>query len=568
LILGWRRRATVAVATVALLAVVGCGSTVSPTPGSSATAPATSATASGAGPAPTCGPIPPVAPPSGLDQAGWWRDRTFYEVFVRSFADGDGDGIGDLKGLIGKLDYFNDNNVASQTDLGITALWLMPTFPSPSYHGYDVTDYRAVNPDYGSLDDLRELVKEAHRRGIAVILDLPLNHTSDEHPWFVGSKTGTGPYADWYRWSDAPQGNGWQPDGSRFYYAAFGADLPDLNLTNPDVTAEVTADVEFWLGTAGVDGFRLDAAKYLVEDGPTTENTPETHAWWRTFRSAVDAQVPRTLLLGEVWDLPKVSASYVPADLDLTFDFALDTGYVGAAQSGDAATLMRLMTNVTKLYPATSGFGAFLSNHDMNRVATQLDSDPGQLGVAADLLLTGPGVPFVYYGEEIGLTGAKPDERIRTPMRWDASSPAAGFSSGAPWESMSDDPPSLNVADESASNSSLLSRYRNLIHLRQLHPALSSGTWAPVASDSSSVVAALRVAPTETALVLTNVSTEPVSPTLSLESSPLCGRPAVFGAYGQTVTIGPELTAAGGFHDYRPVATLQPQSTVVILLGP
>jgi len=174
----------------------------------------------------------------------------------------------------------------------------------------------------------------------------------------------------------------------------------------------------------------------------------------------------------------------------------------------------------------------------------------------------------VYYGEEIGLTGAKPDERIRTPMRWDASSPAAGFSSGAPWESMSDDPPSLNVADESASNSSLLSRYRNLIHLRQLHPALSSGTWAPVASDSSSVVAALRVAPTETALVLTNVSTEPVSPTLSLESSPLCGRPAVFGAYGQTVTIGPELTAAGGFHDYRPVATLQPQSTVVILLGP
>jgi glycosidase len=281
----------------------------------------------------------------------------------------------------------------------------------------------------------------------------------------------------------------------------------------------------------------------------------------------VQEQVPRALLLGEVWDLPKVSASYVPDDLDLTFDFALDTGYVSAAQSGDATSLMQLMTNVTTLYPASSGFGAFLSNHDMDRVASQLRADPGQLGVAADLLLTGPGVPFVYYGEEIGMTGAKPDERIRTAIRWDATTPAAGFSSHAPWEPLSGDPPAVNVADESAGASSLLARYRSLIHLRQLHPALSSGTWTPVRSDVSSVVAALRVAPTETALVLTNLSATPVRPSLSLESGPLCGRPSAVGALDQTITAGPTVTAAGGFDDYRPVATLAPQSTIVIVLG-
>ena len=185
----------------------------------------------------------------------------------------------------------------------------MPTFPSPSYHGYDVTDYRGVNPDYGTLDDLRALVAAAHDRGIAVILDLPLNHTSSKHPWFVGSRTGTGAYADWYRWADAPQGSNWHADGDRYYYANFGPDLPDLNLENPAVTAEVTADALFWLTDVGVDGFRLDAAKHLVEDGPALENTPATHAWWRALRAAIDAKAPGALLLGEVYDTPRNSSS-------------------------------------------------------------------------------------------------------------------------------------------------------------------------------------------------------------------------------------------------------------------
>ncbi len=562
-----------------LLAVAACGSSGSPSPAGTNAPPGSAVVGTAGSPAtpssvanaaPTCPPLPPIAPPPQLGQPGWWRDRVFYEVFVRSFADSNGDGIGDLRGLTAKLDALNDGDPATTTDLGITGLWLMPTFPSPSYHGYDVTDYRTVNPDYGSLGDLRTLVGEAHRRGIAVLLDLPLNHTSIEDPWFVSSRTGKGPKRDWYVWSNQPEGNGWQADGDRYYYAAFGADFPDLNLRNPDVTAEVTADAEYWLTDVGVDGFRLDAAKYLVEDGAETQNTPETHAWWQTFRSAVDEKTPGALLLGEVWDLPQVSASYVPDDLDLTFDFALDTGYLTAAQTGDASGLGRLLTRLSSIRAAAgSDFGAFLSNHDMDRVASQLHGDAGQMRVAADLLLTGPGVPFVYYGEEIGMSGAKPDERIRTPMRWDASTPAAGFSTHAPWEALSDDPPAVNVADELEDPGSLWSRYRDLLRLRETQPALETGSSLAVDSDAAGVLARLRVAPNGTALVLTNVSTAPASPTLTLAAGPLCGSPAateVFG--GSSAVVAPSVTSTGGFAAYRPVPTIAPQSTIVITFQP
>jgi glycosidase len=567
-------RARAAGLAAGLLALAACGSSASPVPsgspnGASAgpTNAVSSAVASTAGgPAPTCPPIPPVAPPPELGQPGWWLGRTFYEVFVRSFADSNGDGIGDLDGLLAKLDDLNDGNPATTTDLGVTALWLMPTFPSPSYHGYDVTDYRGVNPDFGSPADLRKVVEAAHARGMAVILDLPLNHTSDQNPWFVASAKGTGSKRDWYVWSDQPEGNNWQAFGNRYYYAAFGPDLPDLNLRNPDVTAEVTMDAEHWLDDVGVDGFRLDAAKYLIEDGPTTENTPETHEWWKTFRGAVEGQAPGALLLGEVWDLPQVSASYVPDDLDLTFDFALDTGYLTAAQTGDASGLGRLETRLLSTY-ATGTFGAFLSNHDMDRVASQLHGDAGQMRVAADLLLTGPGVPFVYYGEEIGMSGAKPDERIRTPMRWDASSPAAGFSTHAPWEPLSDDPASVNVADERADPGSLWSRYRDLIALRAAHPALATGTSLAVTSDAPAVLARLRVAPTETALVLTNTGTTAAAPTLTLNAGPLCGAPAATAVLGADGVTAPTITATGGFGGYRPVAAIPAQSSVVITLA-
>ena len=490
------------------------------------------------------------------------------EVFVRSYADSDGNGVGDLRGLTAKLDYLNDGDPATAGDLGVTGLWLMPTFPSPSYHGYDVTDYRGVNADYGTLADMKELVAAAHERGIAVLLDLPLNHTSSKHPWFVASRAGKAPYVDWYVWSDSPQGSNWQPDGKRYFYANFGADLPDLNLASPAVTAEVTADAEFWLTDVGVDGFRLDAAKHLIEDGATLENTPETHAWWKTFRTAVEVKAPGALLLGEVWDTPQISSSYVPDDLDLTFEFALASIDVSAAQSGDGSSVSRALAKITTLYPSSGGFGAFLTNHDQDRIASQVKGDTGALRVAADLLLLGPGVPFMYYGEEIGMTGAKPDERIRTPMRWDDSKPAAEFSAHAPWEALSEDPASLNVATESADPGSLLSHYRNLIRARAGHPAVARGTWTAVDTAAPGIVAALRVDPTETALVLTNVASVPVvAPALTLASGPLCGSPTATIVLGPGTAAAPAITPTGGFSAWQPVAEIAARSSVVMVLG-
>ena len=573
-------------AVVLLIALAGCGATATPSPGSTSAAASgpSAATGSPTGPAPTgpspassdavavgpppsCPPIPPLLPPPGLGQPGWWRDRVFAEVFVRSYADSNGDGIGDLKGLTAKLDYLNDGNPATTTDLGITGLWLMPTFPSPSYHGYDITDDRGVNPDYGTLADMKALIAAAHRRGIAVILDLPLNHTSSKDPWFLASEKGQAPYADWYVWADSPQGSDWQQDGKRFYYARFGPDFPDLNLANPAVTAQVTSDAEYWLEQVGVDGFRLDAAKHLIEDGTTTENTPETHAWWKTFRTAIEQRTPGALLLGEVSDTSQNSASYVPDDLDLTFDFVLASIDTGSAQSGDGSSVERGLSKISPLYPASSGYAAFLTNHDQTRIASQVKGDPGALRSAADLLLTGPGVPFIYYGEEIGMSGAKPDERIRTPMRWDATSPAAGFSSHAPWEALSDDASAVNVATESADPASLLSHYRDLIHLRAAHPALATGTWTAIQSDAPNVVAALRVDPAETVVVLSNIGMTAATPTLSLASGSLCGAPSASLLLGTGPVAAPTISAAGGFAGYQPVASIPARSSVVIELG-
>jgi alpha-amylase len=514
---------------------------------------------------PRCAIATLAPPPVDTSQPGWWANRVFYEAFVRSFFDSSGDGIGDLAGLTAKLDYLNDGNPGSSTDLGVTGLWLMPTFPSPSYHGYDVTDYRGVNPEYGSLRDLRTLVSEAHARGMAVILDLPLNHTSDQHPWFVESATPGSARQDWYVWADAPQGNNWHRLGDRFYYAAFGSTLPDLNLRNPDVTAELTSTALFWLKDVGVDGFRLDAAKHLIEDGATTEDTPETHAWWHDFRTAIEVDAPAALMLGEVFDTPRVSSSYVPDGLDMTFDFGLASSYVTGAGTGDGNALGRVLAFVNKLYPQ-GGFGAFLTNHDQERAASQI-GDLARLKVAAALLLTGPGVPFIYYGEEIGMTGQKPDEQIRTPLRWDATAGSAGFTSGTPWEALSADAANVNVADESANPDSLLNWYRDLVALRSQNPVLSLGAYYSAVASSRNVVAELRRYANEAALVVGNLGDSDLTGvTLSLESGPLCGTPGATLALGSGQVTPPIVTPDGGFSDYAPLTTLPAHSVTVIAL--
>ncbi len=552
---------------VSLLAV-SCGPSPAP-PSSSAAGPSSSPASPVAAASPPACPAATPTAPAPSDAHGWWTDRVFYEAFVRSFADGDGDGIGDLRGLIGRLDYLNDGDPATTTDLGVTGLWLMPVMESPSYHGYDVVDYRKIEHDYGTSADFRALVEAAHRRGIAVIVDFPVNHTSRDHPWFQDSRKAGSAHADWYVWSSTPPGGpGWYPDGDRWYYAAFGAGLPDLDLREPAVTAELVSIAKYWLGDLGVDGFRLDAAKHLIEDGPVVEDTPETHAWLEDFHRTIHATAPDALLLGEVYDLSSVSASYVPTDLDLTFEFGLAGAYLDALRRGEAGPLAGALDEISRL-ETSDEFGSFLTNHDMDRVASQLDGDPARLRLAAGLLLTGPGVPFIYYGEEIGMTGQKPDEDIRTPMQWDATAPAGGFSSGKPWEALTDDWRTVNVAGETGDPGSLLSRYRDLIRLRGGHPALARGAIVPAASGSDAVVATLRSTPGERLLVVANLSDAPVSGyALDLPAGALCGSPTAEAILGARAVGSPTVLPDGSVTGYRPFSTLAPRSVAIVALNP
>lgn len=518
----------------------------------------------------------PATSPLATATAPWWRGRVFYEVFVRSFADSDGDGIGDLRGLTERLDYLNDGDASTATDLGVTGLWLMPIAESPSYHGYDVTDYETIEPDYGTAEDMRAFMTAAHDRGIAVIIDLVLNHTSIEHPWFQDARTPGSEHDDWYVWSTSGvpfAGSGgqrlWHRDGDRWYYGFFWEGMPDLNVANPDVMTALDAVAEFWLEEMRVDGFRLDAARHLIEDGSRTENSGTTFAWLRDFRGRLKAEHPDALVLGEVFDATSMSSRYIrEGSLDLTFDFGLAGATMAAIRSGDGASLRAAQREVAESYPPDA-LATFLTNHDQNRVADQLGSDVAAGKLAASLLLTGPGVPFIYYGEEIGMTGHKPDERIRTPMRWDASQPAAGFSTAAPWQTLSEDPPDVNVADESADQDSLLSTYRSLIALRAGHPALSEGTWTPVEVSDPRVNASLRQGDGETVLIVANLADEPVAgPSLDLAEGTLCGTPTAASLFGPGAVHAPTVAATGGFDGYVPVDQLGPRQTVVLALRP
>jgi alpha-amylase len=344
--------------------------------------------------------------------------------------------------------------------------------------------------------------------------------------------------------------------------------MPDLNLANPDVTAALDDVARFWLDDMGVDGFRLDAARHLIEDGRKTENTPATFAWLEGFRDRVHVADPDGLVLGEVWDATSMSSRYVrEGSLDLTFDFGLAGAMLTAVRSGDAASLRATQQEVADSYPA-DGLATFLTNHDQNRVADQLGSDLAAEQLAASLLLTGPGVPFVYYGEEIGMTGHKPDEAIRTPMRWDDTA-TAGFSSGTPWEPLSADPAEVNVTTESADPGSLLATYRTLAHLRAAHPALAHGDWTPLDASAPSVIASVRQADGETVLVLSNLADASANDVaLSLGSGPLCDAPAAEALLGPAEVEAPAVTATGGLEGYVPVARLGPRETTVIRLAP
>lgn len=509
----------------------------------------------------------------------WWRDRVFLEIYVRSFQDSDGDGIGDLRGLTRRLD-----DIAA---LGVDALWLMPVTASDTEHGYATTDYRAVEPDYGTIEDFRTFIAAAHARDIRVIIDFVANHTSSAHPWFRSALGGPrSPRRSWYRFSAAdpgqpgPYGRAWHPaPGGGWYFGLFGSGQPDLDLTNPAVTRELTDAARFWLDQ-GVDGFRLDAAKHLIERGTQFEGTDATLRWLAAFRASVRRHRPDALVLGEVWSPTAAVARYTAGSLDLAFGFDLARGMTKSVRDGDGLELVVELALAEQLMPGRTA--SFLSNHDQPRIASAVGALAGRpdheslTRLAAAVLLTAPGVPFLWAGEETGTLGTKPDEQIRLPIAWDTS-PGGGFTTGTPFRPLPEDAAVRNVATQRSDPASTWNAYRELIALRRSIVALRDGGVAMVRSPTPGIAAWLRPAPGDTpnglaragtVLVVHNLGSRPARPVLGAPGGVPPGRAEIrWGPGAGTSARSPEPDAAGAVTAWAPVDELGARQSLVIELG-
>ncbi|WP_223650111.1 alpha-amylase family glycosyl hydrolase [Hymenobacter psoromatis] len=464
-----------------------------------------------------------VGPPDSA--LGWWNDAIFYQIYPRSFLDSNGDGTGDFAGLLRKLDYLNDGNPATTTDLGVTALYLMPVHPATHSYlgGYEVIDYKGINYEYGTSIDFSQLVAAAHARGMKVILDMVFNHTSTQNPWFTTAAAGTGsPYDNYYVFrSDNPGGN-WRPNPSshtnpnfNYFFGKFGPDTPDLNYYNASVRNTVKDISSYWLGR-NVDGFRLDAPMFLYETGNALtdaqqQNLPATYAYWRGWRDHIKAANPQAFSVGETWlqgDIPG-AARYVYQGFDIGFQFDIAFGLEDALNKGNKLFLQNPVEQSLQYYPFLQ-FGVFASNHDLYlrssgntnplRIKDRVSGDKdAQAKLAAAWLLTAPGVPFVYYGDEIGIGSTY----ARSPMQWDATA-NAGFTTGTPWAAIGADYATYNVASEQNDPASILSAYRGLIAVRAAQPALRRGSYQTLTTSVPGVYAFARTNGSETVVVVLN----------------------------------------------------------------
>ncbi|MEP9380286.1 alpha-amylase family glycosyl hydrolase [Aquabacter sp. CN5-332] len=487
------------------------------------------------------------------DEAPWWRSGVIYQIYPRSFQDTNGDGIGDLQGVIRRLDYL--------AELGIDALWLSPFYPSPmADFGYDVADYVNVDPIFGTLSDFDALVDAAHEKGLKVLVDLVPNHTSDAHPWFrEARKSRTNPKRDWYIWRDPAAdggppnnwlsefgGSAWALDEAtgQYYYHAFLDRQPDLNWRNPEVAKAMFDVMRFWM-KRGVDGFRVDVIWHMLKDPEFRDNPenpdylPGANPYYRLLpihttdlaevqevvaglRRTVD-EFPERLLIGEIYLPLERLVAYYGTNLDgahLPFNFALL----------EAAWNARSIEALIAAYEAALPLGGWpnwvLGNHDRPRISRRVG--PDQARVAAMLLLTLRGTPTLYYGDEIGMAQVDvPPERIqdpyeknvpglglgrdgvRTPMQWDES-PFAGFSHVEPWLPLAPDFTEVNVAAEQGKADSMLTLHRHLLSLRRHHPALALGTYTPVAAEGD-LLLYVREDGEERILVALNLGDEPLA---------------------------------------------------------
>lgn len=470
--------------------------------------------------------IPNTQAPQTKGATYWWNKAVFYEIFVRSFYDSNGDGIGDLKGIEQKLDYI-------QNDLGATAIWLMPINPSPSYHGYDVTDYKDINPNYGTKQDFNDLVKAIHSRGMKIIIDLVINHTAINNPWFKSAITEkNSPYKDFYIFSDekknyngpwgqtvwhslpgddywletlgaiTPEKKQYMKDLNQWFYGVFSNYMPDLNYKNQKVKDQIKSISDFWLKDVDVDGFRLDAVKFITEEGSRTENTPSTFAYWKEFSNNVKAAKPEAMTVAEAWASSNTVIKYVNSGFDLAFEFDLSGAILNSVKNNNPTDLKNKLKSIRDAYPYHQ-YATFLSNHDQDRSYETMGKNLANAKLAASVLLTLPGTPFIYYAEEVGVWGRKSggDEWVRKPMNWTAS---GGFTTGTPWSGLTGDQATQNVATQKANHNSLLSWYKKLNALRKQYPQLSEGTFQTLGSNGGTVYAYLRESEKQAIVVIHN----------------------------------------------------------------
>ncbi len=457
-----------------------------PTSGSGTTAP-TAPTATTAEPSPTPTTIPPTPTlPPRPEKTVSDGARTFYEIFVRSYYDSDGNGLGDLAGVTAKLDYVAET-------LGADGIWLMPICPSPTYHKYDVTDYLAIDPEYGTLDDFDRLIEQAHRRDIRVIVDLVLNHTSNLHPWFDQAVQALwsgqdSPYIDYYHFTTENKGQGYNKITDKYYYECrFVSGMPDLNLDSPAVRSEIEQITRFWLDR-GVDGFRLDAVTSF-HTGMKEKNI----AFLSWLNETVQSQAPDAYLIGEVWSDRLTIADYYAGGIDSFFNFPfsqIDGRLVSSLNDRRGRTFARDLADWNTLIRqtnATARDALFLSNHDQGRSAGFLMRNLTKQKMAAALYLLAPGNPFIYYGEEIGMTGSGVDPNKRLPMIW-SETDRTGMTYPPPGSSQT----ITDVAGVDAQihdPDSLLRFYRQVLDIKVRHPEIARGDMVFVDTGHEGVAA-------------------------------------------------------------------------------
>lgn len=419
--------------------------------------------------------------PGSALPAQWHRGGAFMEIYVRGYKDSDGDGIGDLRGLINSLDYLQE--------LGIRGLWLMPVTASYDRdHGYAVSDYRAIEPDYGSMADFEELLEQAHARGIGVIMDYVINHSASSNPLFINARSSPGnPFRNWYIWSSSePAGwsiydqNPWYQTNTGYYFAGFWQHMPDWNLRNPDVEAYQNSNLRFWLNK-GVDGFRFDAVGNLIENGPQAwESQAENFPYMERVRQLLDGYQQRYM----VCESPASPTAFANA-CGSAFAFGLNYALVNASRGNDESISM--VAEYFKTAPAN--MATLLANHDSfagARIYDQVGGDMQRYRLLAATYLTLPGIPFIYYGEEIGMGGARGlagDHNLRAPLSWTADSNTGGFTSGTPFRALAHNVLTHNIASQRGDPNSLFSFYKTLLGLRNAHPALASGSYEHSRAD-------------------------------------------------------------------------------------